>query len=88
MQKIIPHKKPKYANRDTWHQAYHNQLIIIHIIIKRIISQNFNLNIVWDRPSIFNNLSRLIYHCSSKYISPYIDDIVEEEDNSLSYQRG
>lgn len=78
MSKIIPHKTPKYTNRDTWHEAYYNQLIIIHIIIKRIIGENFDNNIEWDRPSIFNNLSRLIYHCSSKYISPYIDTQIVE----------
>jgi hypothetical protein len=63
----IPHTTPKNANRYEWHNTYIRQLIDIYNIIKEVINERYPHNkIKWDNEKIFHNLSRVIYHCSSK----------------------
>ena len=69
----LPHKTPEHGNRESWHNAYKEQLVDIYKNVRDIINSEFPKNkIVWDNTAI-NNLSRVIYYCSSKYISPYIE---------------
>ena len=69
----LPHKTPEHSNREVWHNAYKEHLIDIYKNVRDIINSEFPKNkIVWDIVAI-NNLSKVIYHCSSKYISPYIE---------------
>jgi len=64
----LPHKKPLFTNREKWHYHYLDELIDIYNIIKDIINREFPHNkIMWNQQK-FNNLSRLVYHCSSKYL--------------------
>ena len=71
----IPHRTPRNANRLDWHNAYLPQLMDIHNIVINTMNERYpNNNIRWKtNDQIFHNLSRLLYHCSSKYISKYID---------------
>jgi len=63
----IPHTTPKNANRYEWHNTYIRQLIDIYNIIKQVINERYPHNkIKWDKEKNFHNLSRVIYHCSSK----------------------
>ena len=64
----IPLPTPKNANRFEWHNTYIRQLIDIYNIIKEVINERYPHNkIKWDNnEKIFHNLSRVMYHCSSK----------------------
>jgi len=64
----IPHATPKGANRYEWHYSYLSQLIEIYNIIQKIINERYPHNkIKWNsNEKIFHNLSRVLYHCSSK----------------------
>ena len=66
----IPHKTPKNANRYEWHYSYISQLIDIYNIIREVINERYPHNkIKWNSNiKIFHNLSRVLYHCSSKII--------------------
>ena len=71
----VAHPSPNRDNLFNWYHAYLPQLIYMESIIRQIMEDVFpNSNIKWDEPQIFNNLVRLIYHCSSKYITPYLND--------------
>ena len=58
------------SDRCRWHYAYLSQLIDIYNIIVDTINKKYPRNkIKWNtNNAIFHNLSRLLYHCSSKYI--------------------
>jgi hypothetical protein len=66
----IPRAPTRNSDRRQWHYAYHSQLIDIYNIIVDTINEKYPRNkIKWfTNNAIFHNLSRLIYHCSSKYI--------------------
>ena len=69
----ISHSCPPRDNFINWYNAYLSQLIHIESIVTKIIQDNLpNSKIRWDAPQIFLNLIRLIYHCSSKYITPHL----------------
>ena len=54
-----------------------NQLINLYNIIREIMNKNYPKNkIRWDN-SNFNAMSKLIFHCSSKYIPDY--DLIKNE---------
>ena len=68
----IPQSYETNNSREEWHFAYKEQLIDIHRIIVDLINIEFPKNkIDWDNVD-FNNLSKVIYNCSSKNISPYL----------------
>lgn len=70
----IPHETPSNTNRRDWHNAYISQLKDIHAIIANTMNERHKNNIKWaHNQEITHNMSRLIYHCSSKNISKYID---------------
>jgi len=64
----IPHTTPTHPNKEVWAEMYDNELQDMYLIIRRNIENKFPRKINWDRPSIFNNLTTVIYHCSSKHI--------------------
>lgn len=70
-----PFRTPRNDNRHEWHVAYQQQLMDMYQIITNIMNERYPKNkIKWEtNDQIFHNLSRLLYHCSSKYISPYIE---------------
>jgi len=65
---------PKSSHRD-WHEAYVSQLIEMHRIVATTIDERYAKNrIAWSKnKKVVDNLSNLIYQCSSKIISPYMD---------------
>lgn len=66
----IPRAPTRNSDRRQWHYAYLPQLIDIYNIIIDTINEKYPRNkIKWfTNNAIFHNLSRVIYHCSSKYI--------------------
>jgi len=78
----IPFQTPSDSTREEWHKEYIIQLIDIHNIVINTVNERYPKNkIMWEKnkSNIFHNLSRLIYHCSSKYIAPQ-DSYFEEEE--------
>ena len=71
---LIPYPVPNKINREIWHNKYITQLIEIYSIIIKIICERYpKNNIRWfENHKIFHNLSRLIYHCSTKHIESNI----------------
>ena len=82
----IPHRSPNYDNRNEWSDAYDPQLFTMYRIIGRMIDSEFpKVSIDWRNPKYYRALNKLIYHCSSRYISPYIDkrdDLTSSKDLS------
>lgn len=79
----IPHPTPIHTNRHVWHDAHINQLIDMYTIVMDTIDEMYpNNDIQWmENNKIVNNLSKLIYHCSSKYISPFLNTPQDEVDS-------
>jgi hypothetical protein len=58
--------------KELWELSYNEQLYEMENIIILIMEKQFPDKIDWNKPSIYNNLSTLIYHCSSKhYLKDY-----------------
>ena len=85
----IPRQTPRNANRYEWHNAYLTQLIDIYNIIRCIINERYpHKKIKWfSNKAPFHNLSKLIYHCSTKYIeieskniNPFLKDGQKERE--------
>jgi len=66
---FFPHVKNDFVSRFVWHECYEEQIIDIFNIIKNIIKNRYTNKINWDSNKLFNDISILIYNCSSKYIS-------------------
>ena len=57
-------------NRFEWHNAYIHELKdLYYIMIDALIKKYPNSDL--DLETSFHNFSRMVYHCTSKYISPY-----------------
>ena len=54
--------------REVWHNEYLDNIYDIHLMIKNEIEKEFPKTVNWSNKGLFNNLSRTLYHCSSKYI--------------------
>jgi hypothetical protein len=90
---LVPFPTPQNTNRYTWHISYLQQLIDMYNIAEKVISTRYpNSQIKWKTKKHFNDFSILIYGCSSKYISPYLDDppeldydfnVCESEDDEI-----
>lgn len=80
----VPHRRPRFTSIERWVDVYHKYIIDIFIIIKyNICNSSLYKFIDWDSQVIFNNLRKLLYHCSSKYILS--DDLLEyNHDNTDS----
>lgn len=70
----IAYPTPCVHNRHDWHYAYLEHLLAMYDIVANTIDEKYPRNrIVWgENKKIFHNLSRLIYHCSSKHIDYYL----------------
>jgi len=65
---------PLNSNRLQWHNSYISQIEDFRNILFTILQERHPKNkIKWNtNENIVHNLSKLIYHCSSKHISKYI----------------
>ena len=72
----VPHLTPTNSNRNNWDAAYATQLRHMLNIVATTIQEEYPQNkIKWYKnQNIKKNFSDVIYHCSSKYISPYLDN--------------
>lgn len=70
----ISYPRPINPNRHEWHNIYLDNLLHMYDIVSNIIDDRYpNNKIIWEKNSdVFHNLSRLIYHCSSKHIDSYL----------------
>jgi hypothetical protein len=69
----IPHIIKKKPDFDKWIEAYENQISNLYNIIIEIINKEFPKNkIIWNNIYIYNNLCKMLYHCSSKHISDFL----------------
>ena len=74
------HPTPSITNRHSWHISYCRELIHLYEIVKRIVTEKYpTIKENWESNSLFNSFSRLIYNCSSKHISLYLDDPLDLE---------
>jgi len=85
----IPHRTPSNTNRRDWHEAYTPQLKDMYSIIANTMDELYpKSKIRWaGNEKIAHNMSILIYHCSSKHISKYLDlpwDEIENKSKDLN----
>ena len=66
----ISHPKPINPNREEWHNSYLSELLHMYDIVANTIDERYPKNkIHWSyNKKVAHNLSRLIYHCSSKQL--------------------
>lgn len=66
----IAHPKPINPNRKEWHNLYLTELLHMYDIVANTIDERYPKNkIYWEgNEKVAHNLSRLIYHCSSKQL--------------------
>jgi hypothetical protein len=66
--------KAKYFLQHKWHDSHLKYLIDLYFILIDIVNTRYPKNkIDWSSNKIFNNFSKLVYHCSSKHISKFLD---------------
>ena len=71
----VPHRTPSYSNRELWSHSYAPQLCDMYRIVGLMIEEKYpKVRIDWKDPKYHRAFNKLIYHCSSKYISPYIEE--------------
>jgi hypothetical protein len=82
----VPYSKPRYDNQNEWRYAYDFQIYDMYRIVGRMIEEKYpNLSIDWKDPQYYTAFNNLIYACSSKYITPYIEERDNDDnDNILS----
>ena len=56
--------------REEWHTAYLDELSELYFIAISVVKITYPTSKINDEVA-FHNFSRLVYHTSSKYISPY-----------------
>ena len=56
--------------REEWHRAYLDELLDLYFIAISVVKNNYPKSEINDEVA-FHNFSKLVYHSSSKYISPY-----------------
>jgi len=62
-------KPSAYTKHRLWHNAYHNEIFDLYQIYMRKMNLKFPKNdINWKDIRIYNDFSRFLYRCSSKYI--------------------
>lgn len=66
----ISHPTPTNPNRREWHNSYITELLHMYDIVANTIDERYPKNkIRWgNNEKVAHNLSRLIYHCSSKQL--------------------
>ena len=81
----IPHPTPPDANYDDWESAYFQQLMVIYDIVANTVNEKYPKNrIKWaDNEELISNTSQLVYDCSSKYISPYLENEMKSESKEV-----
>jgi hypothetical protein len=78
----VPHRTPSHSDRELWSYAYEPQLQDMHRIVGLMIERKYpKMKIDWSNPKYYKAFNKLIYHCSSKYITPYIED---RDDDALT----
>jgi hypothetical protein len=78
----IPYKFNRTISRKQWNKHYKTQIIDIYRIIRGLISEKYEID--WDDSKIFNNLSKLIFHCSSRHIDHYAEKDLEQYESKNS----
>lgn len=70
----IPDPTPSRITRKEWHEAYSVQLSEMYDIVADTIDQMYPRNKVhwYNNIRVANAMSKLLFHCSSKYITEYI----------------
>lgn len=64
-------------SREKWHYSYMEELLVLYdIMITNILNKNPKLEI--DHKVAFHNFSRLIFHGSSRRISPYTKALCQD----------
>jgi hypothetical protein len=69
LRNYIPHKNPINLNYNLWKQTYYIYLNDLFNILKNIINERYNNNIVWSDNNIFEKFCIFIFKHSSKYIT-------------------
>lgn len=60
--------KRNCRDHEEWHDYYLDEIYDIHYIIKEVLDKYYPGLINWKKDYIIQNLSKTLYHCSSKYI--------------------
>jgi hypothetical protein len=82
----IPHST-SYCNQKEWCDEYTRQLDDLYRIVGRSIDRNYKLSkIDWKDPKYVHAFDKLMFNCSSRYISSQSKD-VDNEDKEWEKQK-
>ena len=74
-----------YIDPKVWCHAYTRQLNDMYRIVRLVVSRNYpSRQIDWNKNA--HAFAKLMFHCSSKYISPYVEEYDSEEYDSEEYE--
>lgn len=77
----IPHPTPSHTSRKDWHEAYLPELIILYGIYAELIDERYpTARVKWGNET-FNAFTRMMYSCSSGYISSHLERAYEDSDS-------
>jgi hypothetical protein len=76
----VPHPTPANSDYNEWVGVYGVQIEqLARILVDTVDELHPRNGIKWDKdPQIMANFQKVIYHCSSKYLSPYVDSPSKE----------
>ena len=71
----VPHLTPIISDYHEWTRVYGAQLEqLFNLLVGAVNEVSPRNGIKWDKdPRIASNFCKVIYHCSSKHMSPYIE---------------
>jgi len=77
----VPHFTPNYTCKKDWVYAYEPEIAAMYRIIGMMATEKYpKSEKKWNEPKNMRAFIKLIYHCSSRYISPYIEERNEEDE--------
>lgn len=84
----IPHSTPWNANYSKWYESYYSHLLDLYNIFGNGFDARYGAGKDWDDERAFHDFCQLIWHCSSKYISPYLDSQLKNEELEVKSEDG
>jgi len=81
----IPDRTPTYSDRESWNHAYNEPLLAMYRSVGLMVEEKYpSIRIDWRDPKYHDAFHKLIYHCSSKYITSYIEE--RDEDSVTAFK--
>ena len=83
---FVPNRHVGDVKPEVWTETYREHITDIYRIVRRVIEKEFpDMKINWENTRNIDNLSKLLFHSSSKYIPNYMVEEYDEEESIEDY---